>query len=215
LEESELNNNEKFLTILSQSVDLFKKYGIRSVSMEDIAREMGISKKTLYCHVNGKTDLVEKILQYSLTIFEEWFNQVEAKNLNAIDELLEISKRMNEEYQKFDASDVFALKKYYPAIFKNHLEYKTRLAYRIALQNILKGISQGLYRADLDADLTARLFIQKMIGIHNSDFFMQENQTFEKIFEVMIENHIRGIANEAGITYYNVQKENLNFSQKI
>lgn len=54
-----------------------------------------------------------------------------------------------------------------------------------------------------------------MISIHNSDFFTQENLTFEKIFEVMFETHIRGIANESGITYFNVQKENLKLSQKI
>lgn len=181
--------------------------------MDDIAREMGISKKTLYCHVNGKTDLVEKILHHSLHIFEQWFGQVAEKNLNAIDELLEISKRMNEEYQKFDSSDVYALKKYYPSIFKKHVEYETKLAYNIALQNIIKGINQGYYRADLDAELTATLFVQKMMGIHNSDFFVQENLTFKKIFEVMIENHIRGIANESGIAYYNVQKKNLKFSE--
>ncbi len=68
--EETTTNNEKLINILRESVTLFKKYGIRSVSMDDIAREMGISKKTLYCHVNGKTDLVEKILHHSLLIFE-------------------------------------------------------------------------------------------------------------------------------------------------
>lgn len=208
-------NNEKFLNILQQSVGMFQKYGIRSVSMEDISHEMGISKKTLYSYVTGKTDLIEKILSYSVYTFEEWFNLIESKNLNAIDELLEIGVRMNQEYQKFNTSHVFELKKYYPAIFKRHIEYETRLAYRIALQNITKGIHQGYYRSELDAELTAGLFVQKMISIHNSDFFTQENLTFEKIFEVMFETHIRGIANESGITYFNVQKENLKLSQKI
>jgi len=194
---------------------MFKKYGIRSVSMEDIAREMGVSKKTLYSYVCSKTDLIERILLYSVFIFEEWFNQIEAKNMNSIDELLEISVRMNQEYQKFDTSDVFELKKYYPSIFKKHIEYETNLAYRIALQNIIKGINQGYYRAELDTELTAGLFVQKMISIHNSDFFSQEKLTFDKIFEVMFDNHIRGIANETGIAYFNVQKENLKLSQKI
>jgi AcrR family transcriptional regulator len=183
--------------------------------MEDIAREMGVSKKTLYSYVCSKTDLIEKILLYSVFIFEEWFNQIEAKNMNAIDELLEISVRMNQEYQKFDSSDVFELKKYYPSIFKKHVEYETKFAYRVALQNIIKGINQGYYRTELDAELTAGLFVQKMISIHSSDFFSQEKLTFDKIFEVMFENHIRGIANESGIAYFNVQKENLKLSQII
>lgn len=213
--EESVVNKEKLFNIITYSVEMFRKYSIRSVSMEDIAREMGVSKKTLYAIVSSKNDLVEKILGYSLQTFEEWFNEIELRQLNAIDELLEISVRMNQEYQKLDSSHVYELKKYYPAIFKKHLENETRLAHRIALQNITKGIVQGYYRAELDAGLTAGLFVQKMISIHNSEFFTQENMTFDKIFEVMFENHIRGIANESGIAYFNIQKENLKLHQKI
>lgn len=138
-------NNEKFLNILNESIELFKKYGIRSISMDDIAREMCISKKTLYSFVSGKTDLIEKILLYSVYTFEEWFNLIEVKNLNAIDELLEISVRMNQEYQKFDTSHVFELKKYYPSIFKNTLSTKlslhTESLYRILPKESIRGIT--------------------------------------------------------------------------
>ncbi len=207
--------NTKLIEIIEKSVVLFKTYGIRSVSMDDIARELGMSKKTLYGFVSNKADLIAKALEVSTEKFDEWMCQLRERDLNAIDELLEVSKRVNEEQNKFNPSNLFELNKYYPQLLKDHVTHEKKLVYNYCRQNLLNGIQQQLYRNDLDVDLISELYIQKIAALHETEFLEQERFSFGKIFEVMFENHIRGIANEKGIAYFEKQKEQLNFNQII
>ncbi|MFP4469382.1 MAG: TetR/AcrR family transcriptional regulator [Bacteroidales bacterium] len=208
-------NHTRFSEIIEKSVMLFKNYGIRSVSMDDIARELGMSKKTLYGYVSNKADLIANALRMSTESFDEWMGHLRAQDLNAIDELLEVSKRVNEEQSKFNPSNLFELNKYYPQLLKDHVTQEKKLVYNYCRQNLLLGMEQGLYRDDLNVDLISELYIQKIGAIHETEFLEQEKFSFAKIFEVMFENHIRGIANENGIAYYEKRKQQLNFNQII
>ncbi len=209
----EHNDSDKRLDeILRKSVDLFRMYGIRSVSMDDIAREMSISKKTLYLFVSNKADLIRQSLQKTTEVLDEWMQDLRQQDLNAIDELLEISKKMNEENSKFSPANAFELKKYYPQLLREHLNQEKQQVYAYCKKNLENGISQGLYRDDLDVDLISGLYIQKIAAIHDGDFFEQEKYSFEKLFEVMFENHIRGIANEEGLAYFEERKAQINYN---
>nr|NQU92143.1 TetR/AcrR family transcriptional regulator [Bacteroidota bacterium] len=207
----ELLNNQKFIKLVETSRELFMKYGIRSLSMDDIAVKMGVSKKTLYLFVSNKADLIDMTLQYGCHKFEKWIDEINDMGLNAIDELLEISKQINDDIHHFNPSITYDLQKYYPDLFKNHFETKKEFIYNHIKENILKGVDQGLYREGMDVDLVAGLYIQKMISFRTDEILHSEKLTFEKIFEVMFENHIRGIANPSGIQYFEKQKEHLNF----
>lgn len=208
---SKSNEKEKLNFILDQSRELFISYGIRSISMDDIARELGISKKTLYQHVKNKADLLEKGFKKIQFDFVETINQVCSRGMNAIDELLEVSKCVNRELMKYNPSTVFDLQKYYPEVFNNHIIEEKKYTYRMILQNLEKGISEGLYREDQDIELVANLYIQKVESIHDEKFLSQTNITMERIFEVMFENHIRGISNRKGIEYFEQRKQQLKF----
>ena len=191
--------------ILKESVGIFLKYGIRSVSMDDIARELGISKKTLYQHVSNKAELISKILD-SDEFHSKCLENFDNPDTNAIDELLEISVQVSKDLKKYSPSAIYDLHKYYPEVIKPFMERRRSLVLDFIRANIIKGIRQDIYRTDLDVELIALLYIKKLESTHEMILNGDVNYTLEQILSVMFENHIRGICNEAGIRHYENQK---------
>jgi len=197
--------DEKVDRILSESLRLFRKNGIRSVSMDDISKELGMSKKTIYQHFDNKTELVEKVLNFMLEKESTvCFNEEEPK-MNAIDVLLAVSRNVSRQMKDLNPINAFELQKYYPVIFREFVNKKRDHVFEQVKQNFAQGISEGIYRTDLDIDLVARLYIQKLVDVHDQEFLESVNFGFEKVFQVMFDNHIRGIANAEGLAYYEKQ----------
>ncbi len=202
--------DEKFERIIHESADLFSRYGIRNLSMDDICREIGISKKTLYQYVENKADLVRAILENMMNdqaLKERWEAILE---LNAIDQLLESSRMICDNMKRLPSAVTFELKKYYPTIFIEFHQKKKDKIYDAVVANIRRGIDEGLYRTDLDVETVARLYVQKLENIHNPEFLESAGITPDAVFKVMFDNHIRGIANPKGIKYYEKQLSNKN-----
>jgi AcrR family transcriptional regulator len=203
--------DEKLKNILERSSQLFLKFGIRNISMDEIARDLGISKKTLYAYVDNKADLLDKIFDYSdLQDAQKYWDRL-SKSQNAIDQLLEVSKIVNENFKNLKPSVSFELKKFYPAIFEKFMTRKREHIFEKIFINMEQGIKEGLYREDLNKEVITKLYVQKLESVHSSEYITEAEFTFEKIFEVMFENHIRGISNEKGINYFEKQKAKLNF----
>ena len=202
--------DEKFDRIIHESAELFSRYGIRNLSMDDICREIGISKKTLYQYVENKADLVRAILDNMMN-FQTLKDRWEAiMKLNAIDQLLESSRMVCDNMKRLPSLVTFELKKYYPAIFNEFYQKKKEKIYDAVVANIRKGIEEDIYRSDLDVETVARLYIQKLENIHNPEFLESTGSTPDAVFKVMFDNHIRGIANPKGIKYYEKQLSNNN-----
>jgi AcrR family transcriptional regulator len=182
------------------------KFGIRSISMDDIARELGISKKTLYLYFTNKADLIAKILELHEKESLHCFQDNAGTDVNAIDELIEISRTISEDLKKYNPSALFDLNKYYPEIIKPFFERRKTAVRNFTAENLKRGIRQGLYRHDLDIEIVSQLYIKKLEGVHEFIFANNENYTFNKIFFVMFDNHIRGIANTQGLIYYEQQQ---------
>jgi len=199
----------KLKNILKEIRLIFMKYGIRNYSMDDICRNIGISKKTLYNYVDNKTDLVQKVLDYEFTMDNGPLSVISIKG-NAIDILLNVSMRINKEFENFNPIYIFELNKYYPKIFKEFVEKKRKSAYEKIYKNLEQGINEGIYRKDIDIELVSILYIRKIEDIHNTEFIESRKFSFKEIFNVMFENHIRGISNEKGIAYFEKQKKSLN-----
>jgi AcrR family transcriptional regulator len=195
--------DEKFKNILNTTITLFDNFGIRSVSMDDICYDMGISKKTLYQFVDSKEDLVRHLLEYKSSLVDELFEEALDQNLNAIDTLLEFSKKLGKLLKDLKANPAieFDLKKYYTEIYTAHCAKRNKKLIGYVIQNIKQGIKEGLYREKLDPELVANLYFKKMEDISDPDFFPGGKFSYKKIYKVMIENHIRGIANQKGIEY--------------
>jgi len=204
--------DEKVDRILSESLRLFKKNGIRSVNMDDISKEMGMSKKTIYQYFANKTELVEKVLGYMHEQESIVCLDVDITKMNAIDILLSVSHNVSKQMKDLNPINAFELQKYYPAIFREFVIKKRDHVFEQVKQNFAQGIAEGIYRNDLDIDLVARLYIQKLVDVHDPEFLSSVNFGFEKVFQVMFDNHIRGIANAEGLAYYEKQIKNSNIN---
>ena len=205
-------HDEKYYRIVGGAHKLFLKNGIRNVSMDDIARALGVSKKTIYQYVDNKTDLIGKILQMVMTNIRNGIEELEKSDLNAIDVLLEMSKIVGEKLLKFNPVISFELQKYYESLYEEYATVKKQMIKDFILRNIEKGISEGIYRKDMNSEVVAHLYFEKIEDIYNEEVIEQENFSFEELFEVMFENHIRGISNEKGIKYYEERKDKFIFN---
>ena len=190
--------DEKLQQILTRVYDLYNKYGIKSVTMDDVARELGMSKKTLYKHVKDKADLVEQVLIQNSVQHSTKIEALVKKNLNAIVELLEVNQYMNQILKDHNPSLDYDLKKYYP-------EISTRLMYEIKKrmhdsikQNLLKGQQEGVYRQEMDVEIICRLHMTRMEHKHSSDNFTLNELTSKKVMREIFIYHLHGIINEKG-----------------
>ena len=206
---------QNLVEILERVRELFFKYGVRSVSIDDICRDIGISKKKMYQYVHSKNELVEKLLELERENFKIIFDTYNFEGVNAIDILLTVSKEVGEHFRDVSPSMTFDLKKYYPDIYHKHVDDRIEFIFGKIKINIEKGINQGMYRNDLSIELVARLYIRRLIDLHNPEFFPADKFSFQTLFEVMFDNFIRGIANEQGISYYEKQKNNLVLKQIV
>jgi len=204
--------DEKIDRILSESLRLFKKNGIRSISMDDISKELGISKKTIYQYFANKTELVEKVLAYMTEQESTLCIDGDVTKMNAIDILLAVSRNVSKQLKDLNPINAFELQKYYPAIFREFVIRKRDHVFGQVKKNFEQGISEGIYRTDLNIDLVARLYIQKLEDVHDQEFLESVNFGFEKVFQVMFDNHIRGIANADGLAYYENQIKSSNIN---
>ena len=199
-------NDLKFLELMDKIVAMFFEFGIRNLNMDDISRNLGISKKTLYQHFKSKEDLIMKLFEYDEIKWENEFLKVKIDELNAIDILFYASSMVAKEMNQLNPKLKFELRKYYEPIFNQFLLRKRNNIYEQISKNIQQGIREGLYRENVNVELTAGLYVKNLVDMHNQDYCFIENITFEQIFEVMFETHIRAISTAEGIAYFEKRK---------
>jgi len=205
--------DDSLIEILVRVRELFFKFGVRSVSMEDISRDLGVSKKKLYQLVRSKKELVSRLLELERRNFEIIFEKYNFDGVNSIDVLLTVSKEISDRFWDVSPSMTFDMKKYYPEIYNQHIETRVEFIFAQIQLNIKKGIRDGMYRDDLSTELIARLYIRRLIDIHNPEYF-PEKFSFQTLFDTMFDNFIRGIATEGGINYYEQQKGKVKFKKQ-
>jgi len=191
--------DKELQNILERVGALYSKYGIKSVTMDDVARELGISKKTLYQYVENKNDLVEKVLDYLL--FERGceFLEIFEKNYNAIEELLAVGVQIIKSIKDQNPATEYDLQKYYPVLFNKLQKVRKERMYNATLKNIQKGKQEGFFRKELNEEIIAKIQTSRFLNLSTDEFFdLEEMLRPENILELFI-YHIRGIANQKGI----------------
>lgn len=204
--------DQKYDSLIEGCYKIFTEHGIKNISMDDLSRMMGISKRTLYQYVENKVDLLKKISLYIQETIRTSMEELKKTDLNAIDILLEMSKIASSKHLRINPMITFEFRKYYPQVFEDYICVKKELIIENIKKNIDQGIKEGLYRQDLNKDIIAHLYFKKIEDFHNPEITDLQNFSYESVFEVMFENHIRGIANQVGIEYFEKKKKELNFN---
>ncbi len=191
--------HDELINILGKVKVLYNKYGIRSVTMDDVSRELGISKKTLYQYVRDKTELVEKIVELEIEKYSCFLEQLVERNLNAIEELFEVQKMISRMLREHNPSQEYDLKKYYPEQYAQILKIRRERMYTNILNNLKKGKADGLYRSELNEEIIAKVQLLRMETSFDTEIFTLEEVMSAKVFFEIFIYHIRGIANDKGI----------------
>ena len=191
--------NEDLKNILLKVRELYHKYGIKTITMDDVAKELGISKKTLYQFVTDKEDLVSKFIDIEMEIRQKEICKCFNGNWNAIEELFEISIFMNKIMIDRNPATEYDLKKYYPQQYQRIANTKHEKMYNYILLNLQKGKKEGLYREEMDAEVIAKLYFWRLENIHFGELFTIEEHSSIKLFVELLAYHVRGIATLSGI----------------
>ena len=191
----------EFDELLKQIGNLFKNYGIRSVTMDDVAHELGISKKTLYKHVNDKTELVGKVVFEVIKTESEKFKKLAHPEINAIEELFQVNKQLRKMMKNLNASFEYDLKKYYPDLYKQIRKRKLENMYNSVKKNLEKGVKEGLYRDDFNIEYITRYYVTRIESNMDLETLNNDDISFPEFFYEIFIYHIRGVANSKGIAF--------------
>ena len=204
--------DEKFDVIIRKFRDyIYQIKPNEEITLEKISKKINIPVETIREYVRTEEELVEKVLESERTNFEVIFEDYDFEGVNAIDILITVSKEMAGKFKYLSPSFTFALKNQYPEIYQKHFEYRREFIYDKIKINLYKGISQGMYRDDLPIELIARLYLSRLIDIHNPDFFPPNEFSFETLFNVMFDSFVRSIATPEGLAYFEKKRKMLKF----
>lgn len=188
--------------IIQKIADIYFRYGIKSVTMDDLARELGVSKKTLYLHFEDKKDVVKKVIHHLIHIQKCGISDMLNKpGANAIDKLMMMTIFFAEHLKNSNASLTYDLQKYYPDVWDEVLEFKREEIFRHIIDNIETGIKEGLYRDDLNYEIIARAYVSRM-EMYQTDLWQPlDKYSLTEVFRTLFIYHIRGISNTKGRKY--------------
>ena len=180
---------------------LFMQFGIKSMTMDEIARQLGISKKTLYQFVDNKKDLVKKSIEHHIGCEECSLTEALGSCDNAIDEIMEMTKQVSTEMKNIHPSVMFDMKKYHPEAFKILLHHKDDFMQKAILKNLETGLEQGYYRTNLNPQVITEFYLSMVSSIMNTENDLIKKHKFSEIHSEMMRYHIRGIASGKGREY--------------
>jgi len=187
--------------------ELFMKYGIRSISMDDIARHLGISKKTIYQHFSDKEDIVTLVTQAHME--KSWleFDEIRESATNAIDELAKISICLKKNMEEINPSLLFDLQKYHPKAWSVWLDYKTRCIMESVQRNLKQGITEGYYRPEINVEIISIMRMALIEIAFDDKIFSQEEFKLPEVQLQIFDHFVRGIVTEKGNKLYQQYKE--------
>jgi len=191
--------------LLDNISTMFKKYGVKSVTMDDIAREFGISKKTLYQHFKNKVDVIDKVAHYEFDKEGEELEKLYQEHKHVIDQLFVISKFIVKSNLLLNPSLMYSMEKYFHQTWEELINKRREFVLNLIDKNFQEGMNQGIYRSDINLSII-KLFYSFLLNIKSVEFFNDRTrENFDDTFNTIFTYHIRGIANHEGIEYLEKQ----------
>ncbi len=187
--------------ILAGSEALFLKYGFKSITMDDIARELGISKKTLYQFFDDKNSLVDQTVSRHIDQEECMCEKLGLEISNPIDYMLMITDSFGDVKKQINQSILYDLKKYFKGSWDKLNQFRIDFIYKQVLDNIKKGQALGLYHQEMNEKLVARFYIHLVDFMMNPDNYQGEDNDFKTVHKEMMSYHLRSVCTEKGAAY--------------
>ncbi len=184
--------------ILHKATEMFLNLGFKSVTMDDLASEMGISKKTIYSHYENKTKLVEESTMDLFWFISNGIDEIIALKKNPIDELYEIKKFVMLHLKDEKSSPQYQLQKYYPKVHETLRQKQFDVMQECVVDNINRGMEMGIYRDNLNVEFVSRIYFSGVTSIKDNSLFPLQIFSMAQLMDHYLEYHIRGIVTPKG-----------------
>ncbi len=184
--------------IIDKATEMFLNLGFKSVTMDDLAHEMGISKKTIYSHFKNKTDLVQQTAMTMSNFITCGIDDIVASQKNPIEELYEIKKFVMVHLKDERSSPLYQLQKYYPKIYNALKEVQFDCTHRCVAKNVIRGMDMGIYRPNLNVEFVSRIYFSGITSIKDNTMFPTEIFSKTELLDYYLEYHLRGIVTPNG-----------------
>jgi AcrR family transcriptional regulator len=197
--------------ILKGAEELFMRYGVRSITMDEIARHLGISKKTLYQYYVDKDDIVASTTQDHLVNEKRQFDQIAEESVNSVEELVKLSHCLRENLKGMNPSLLFDLQKYHHKAWNIWIEFKTKFIRESVVRNIKRGIEQGLFRPELNPDILAVLRIETIQLGFDDQLFPRDKFNLPEVQMQILEHFIHGLLTDKGRKLFMKYRKEINY----
>jgi AcrR family transcriptional regulator len=193
--------------ILKAAENLFMKYGVRSISMDDISRHLAVSKKTLYQHFADKEDIVSMTCQAHIETMANQFLEITRNSKNAIDELAKISTCLKQNAEDINPSLLFDLQKYHPKAWSVWINHKSKFIRESVIRNLKQGIEEGHYRPELNVEIIATMRLELVQLPFDDNIFPTSRFKIAEVQMHIFDHFVHGIVTEKGRKLYQKYKE--------
>jgi TetR/AcrR family transcriptional regulator, cholesterol catabolism regulator len=196
--------------IQEKANDLFTRYGFKSITMDEIASQLGVSKKTIYQYFSDKNELVDAVVRKTINYAQSVCDSNIATCQDAVHELFQAMDFIQEIFSDMNPVMMYDLERFHPESYKLFLDHKNIYLFEIIKSNIKRGIEEGLYRPDLNIEIIARYRLEAMMLGFNQDVFPASKFNLAEAQKMIIEHFLFGVASLKGynliLTY---QKERI------
>ncbi len=194
--------------ILETAGSLFLKYGVKSISMDDIARELSISKKTIYQFFKDKNEIVYLISERFLQEQKDKFDRIQEESKDPIELLYGGTLHAREIFEKINPYVLFDIRKYYKDAWRLYLDFEKNVMFGSLVVTLQEGIKNGFFRAEIDVQILATLRMEEIKLAFDKDVFPAESFNFKEVQYQILDHFFYGIMTEKGYALLNKYKEN-------
>lgn len=193
--------------IIKGAETLFMKYGVRSISMDDIARHLSVSKKTLYQHFEDKEDIVTVACQSHIELMMSEFEKIRINAKDAIDELAKISTFLKRNSEELNPALLFDLQKYHPKAWSVWINHKHKFVHDSVVRNLKQGIAEGYFRPEIDLFVIAAMRLELVQLPFDDRVFPPSRFNLAEVQMQVFEHFVHGLLTDKGRKLYQKCKE--------
>ncbi len=184
--------------ILKKASDLYMHYGVKNVSMDDIAGELGISKKTIYLYFLRKADMVLEVSKAHFEAEKKIANLLLQSSENAVHELVLSLRQFHQTFQDISPRLIYEIQKYYPRAWQQFDDFKSNFILPVVRNNLLKGIAEGYYRPEIKVEIVALMRVTQMETGFNQTYFPYQQFNQRDVQIEMFHMYMHGLVTDKG-----------------
>jgi TetR/AcrR family transcriptional regulator, cholesterol catabolism regulator len=188
--------------ILKGAEELYMRYGVRSISMDDIARHLAVSKKTLYQHFTDKDELVTMVSRGHLERNMLQFDTIRDESKNPIEELARLSVCMKMNMESMNPTVMFDLQKFHPKAWNEFIQFKNKHLKESIVRNLKQGIELGYVRPEVNPEILAPIRIETVQLAFNNELFSVGQYSLAEVQAQLFDHFVYGIVTDKGRKLY-------------